>query len=449
MSRHGRSFRLEVLGIGAFTVAAAVVFFYFLTLSGVGVIPRATYTLHVKVPNVVAMSNHADVREAGVQVGSVNGIAVAGDQAALTLSLERRYAPVYADAQVQIRGKTLAGENYVALDPGSPKTGAIRNGGTLATRGPEATQLDQILSTFDAPHRRDVQRILDVLGAGIGGRGADLHGFLGGTADLVNNAAPVSSVLAAEHQQVASLIDDFGRVSDALGRRTADIRKLVTTARSASEAIAARDQQVRATLRALPGFLAQAKMTVSHLGAFSLGATPVMRDLRLATTALVPAVGELRPAASAATAIVHELGPFADATTSAAASLRLAAPALTALAPPLQAALQQANPMLAYLVNYAGELGWWFPSQRAPTEFHDASGGYVRLAAVISPNLLSGISPAEDKVVRALVNTGVLAVASKMQSNPYPRPRAMDHPLVPFTGAYPRIQADPPYAIHG
>jgi virulence factor Mce-like protein len=284
-----------VLGIALFTVAAAAVFVYFLRLSGVDLLPRATYTLHGEVPDIVAMSSHADVLEAGVRVGDVDGVTVAGDHAALTLSLDQRYGPVYRDGQLRIRAKTLAGENYVDLYRGDPRTGAIPAGGTLATRAPEATQLDQIISALDAPHRRDMQRILDVLGAGLGGHGAELGGFLGGTADLVDSAAPVGSVLAADRERLASLIDDFGQVSGALGARAGDIRRFVTAARGAASAVGARAAQVRATFRELPGFLAQARSAVAHLSEFSVAATPVIRDLRLGSVALIPAVRTLGP----------------------------------------------------------------------------------------------------------------------------------------------------------
>jgi phospholipid/cholesterol/gamma-HCH transport system substrate-binding protein len=447
MSHPRRTFRLRVLGIALFTVLAGTIFFYFLGLSGVNLLPRSTYTLHAGVADIVSLTDHADVLQAGVKVGSVDGISQAGGGATLTLSLDKRYAPVYRDGQVLIRGKTLIGENYVDLNPGTPGAGAIASGGALHTASPEATQLDQILSTLDAPHRRDVQRILDVLAAGFGGHGSDLNRFLGGTSDLVNKATPVGAVLATDRTQTAALIDDFGQIAGALGQRATDIRRLVIAGRVASQAVADRDQRLRETLRALPGFLSQARTTVAHLGTFSTSATPVMHDLRLATTALIPAIIELRPAARQGTTIVHELGSFADAVTPAAAALRSLAPVATQLMAPLAAILRQANPALAYLAPYAQQLGWQFAGMRGPSEFHDTTGGYGRVAAVVSGSLLTGaFPPAVDKVIQGLINAGILGPISKLHSNPYPTPRTGGHPTA-FSGAYPRIQPDRPYTI--
>jgi phospholipid/cholesterol/gamma-HCH transport system substrate-binding protein len=444
MTHHGTTLRLRVLGIALFTLAAAAVFVYFEALAGVDLLPRATYTLHATAPDAVALSDHADVLEAGVKVGTVDGIDRAGARTALTLTLEERYSPVYRDGQIQIRAKTLAGENYVALDPGTPATGALPSGGTLPSVAPEATQLDQILSTFDAPHRRDLQRLLDVLGTGLGGHGQALNRLLGGSADLVDKATPVFTVLGADRAQVAALIDDFGTVTASLGQRSADIQRLVRSARTASIAVAARDADVRALFRVLPGFLAQARTTVAHLGAFSLSATPVLHNLRLATADLVPAIHALGPASREGSAILSELGPFADNAIRAASSLKRFSPVATALMSPLQAVLRQANPLLAYLAPYALDFGTLFSSMDGPNHYRDGSAGYARVAAILSNNLISGVSPQEDQLMLALQKAGILPFLAIKQYNPYPRPGTATHP-VPYSGTYPQIQADPPY----
>jgi phospholipid/cholesterol/gamma-HCH transport system substrate-binding protein len=376
----------------------------------------------------------------------VEGIALSGNSAALTLVLEKRYGPVYRDGQVQLRAKTLMGEKYVDLDPGDPAGGALPSGGTLPSRAPEAVQLDQILSTLDAPHRRDVQQILDVLGSGLGGRGSELNGLLGAESDLIDNATPVSEVLAADRRQLASLIDDFGTVAASLGQRAADIRRLVTAARSAGEATAARDHDLRATLREAPAFVSQARQTVAHLGSFSVSATPVVGELRRATLALVPAVQRLGPAAAEGTAIVRALGPFATAASDATGALRRVASPAKRLLVPVEAGLRQTDPMLAYLVRYSLDIGSVFQTMRETTEFHDASGGYGRVSAYVS-QFFTGASSSEDKLIAELKQAGLLSVAfENKQYNPYPAPHTAGH-RVPFTGGYPRIEADPPYRL--
>jgi phospholipid/cholesterol/gamma-HCH transport system substrate-binding protein len=441
-----RRLRLRMLGVVLCAVSGVAVFLYFLTLSGVTLIGQPSFTFRALVPSAVSLSTNADVREAGVHIGSLRAAAIAGENTLLTLSIDRRYGPVYRDAQVLVRAKSLGGENYLNLDPGSPTSGKLPAGAVLPLRNdPEATQLDQILSTFNAPRRRDVQRILDALGSGLGGRGATLNQFLGGTGDLIDNTTPVASVLASNRSQVASLIDDFGAVARALGSRAQDIQTLTADARIEASAIAARNQQVQATLAALPSFLRQAKLTVGHLGTFSGEATPVIHDLRLGTEALVPAVTKLGPAAVDTKATIDALSRFTRVTTPAATSLAAFAAASTVLAPALEAALRQSNPMLAYLAPYATELGAVFSNLRAATEANDSTGHYARLNYNFKPASVAGaLTPAENQALQALIKGGVLGAAGALQSNPYPKPGTLSHP-VPFTGAYQRIQPDPPY----
>jgi phospholipid/cholesterol/gamma-HCH transport system substrate-binding protein len=442
----GRVFRLRLLGIAAFTAVALVVFFYFLDLSGIDVLPHSTYTLHAAAPDVVQLSNHADVLEAGVKVGTVTAINLGGGTAELTLSLSSSYGPVYRDGQIALREKTLLGENYVDLQPGNPSAGQVPSGGTLPAAAPAPVALDQILSTFDATHRRDLQQILGVLGTGLGGRGAQLGDLLGATGDLVERSVPVNAVLAADRGQVASLIADFGTVAGSLGQRAAEIQTFVRAERTAATAIASRDAALRTVFRLAPGFIAQAQRTIGHLGRFSQASTPVISELRQATGALVPAIIELRPAAAEASTVVNALGPFATVATAGARELRLVAPRLTALTGPLESMLRQVNPMMAYLAPYNLELGTLFPSMDGATHYHDASAGYGRVLATYSNDVVIGVSPVVNSLLTALQKAGVVNLLAKTQYNPYPRPGTATQ-MVPFTGSYPRIQPDPPYRL--
>ena len=446
MTSHGKAFRLRFIAIASFAVAAVAVFVWFEGLAGVDVLPSSTYTLRAQAPSVVSMSAHADVLEAGVKVGTVEGINEAGGRAQLTMSLGEQYAPVYRDAQIQIRAKTLIGENYVALDPGTRAAGALPNGAMIPALAPEATQLDQILSTFDAPHRRALAQLLDVLGAGLSGNGTAVNRMLGASADLVDKASPVAAVLAADRVQTASLIDDFGTVATALGDRAADIHRLVRAIKDAGVAVSSRDDALRAMLRALPSFIAQAQTTIGHLGAFSRAATPVIHDLQIATTDLIPAMYALGPAARTGRAVLRELGPFAEVTTRTASALQRFSPVATALAGPLETTLRQANPLLAYLEPYALDLGSLFPSMEAPVHYRDASAGFGRVASIQSNNLVTGVNPSEDTVVLALEKAGLLPMLAVKDYNPYPKPGTAGHP-VPYSGKYPHITEDPPYRL--
>lgn len=447
MSSSGNRFRLRMLGVLLCAVGSLAVFVYFLSLSGVRATDGDDYRVRVIVPSAVSLSDHADVRWAGVRIGDVRAIGISGDHARLDLAIQREYAPLHRDAQVLIRGKSLAGESYVDIEPGTPKAGAVPAGGTLGPgRAPEATQLDQILSTFDARRRRAVQRVLDALGPGLGGRGDALNATIGGTADLVADTAPVAAVLAHDRRQVAGAIDDFGVVARALGNRAEDVRTLARSARVEAEALAARNPSVRATLRVIPRWLRQAQRTTARLGSFSTDATPVMRDLRLATTTLVPAVRDLGPAASETTRTVRALAGFTRATAPAAKRLRAFADTATPLVPAVEGVLRQVNPMLSYLEPYGREIATVFSGLRSATEQYDATGHFARLGYAVNQASLAGtLNPAERQALAALIKNGVLGGVGALHTNAYPKPGALTNPT-PFSGSYERLQADPPYA---
>jgi phospholipid/cholesterol/gamma-HCH transport system substrate-binding protein len=399
------------------------------------------------VPSAIALAPKADVRQAGVKIGTLTGTAPRGDTTILDLAIDPKYGPAYRDARVLIRGKSLLGENYVDLDPGSPRAGRVPDGGTLpVTDAPESTQLDQILSTLDPKRRRDLQRILDVLGEGLGGRGRALNRFVAGGAGVLRSSAAVNGALAADGAQVAALVDDFGRVTRALGVRRDDIHVFARRGRALAEAMAARDRALAQTLAAMPAFLAHAQRTTGHLGRFATAATPVMRNLRIATGELAPAVADLRPAAQATRMTMRALGGFARQASPMVARLRPFASQTDRLMNPLEALLRQANPLLAYLSPYTRELGSFLSGPNAESKYYDALGHFNRVGAIISKSLPVGLfTPRQDAALKALLKAGAVTQALEGRgNNPYPKAGGMLHPA-PFTGSYPRLVADSPY----
>jgi phospholipid/cholesterol/gamma-HCH transport system substrate-binding protein len=444
------NFARKMIALAAFVLACVAIFGWFLTLSGTKIVPGASYPLKVAVPSAVALAQHADVRQAGIKIGTVDGISIRGAHAVLALSLDRRYVPVYRDARVLVRGKTLQGENYVDIEPGTPAAGAIADGGSLPLSGaPESTQLDQIFATFDSRRRHDLQRILNALGAGFAGRGRQLNGFLDGAARTTSASRSIVATLAGEREQVAALVDDVGRVTRAIGDRGTDIHALVRRGRALSQAVAERDDRLRQTLAALPGFLRQANSTTARLGRYAASTTPVMHNLRRATELLVPAVRRLRPAAEAARTTMRALGGFTRQATPLVRRLRGFSAVSTQLMGPLEAALRQLNPLLAYAAPFVKEFGAAAASNRAATEYSDALGHYARLGGVLlSRSTLAGtLTPEQDAALNALTKTGVIQELDPdtRGSNAYPKAGSLNDPPTSFSGTYPRLQADAPY----
>ena len=336
-------------------------------------------------PTAVSLAPAGDVKQAGVTIGRVSKIAERGNGTVLELELDDKHSPVYRDAQVLLRSKSIAGENYVEVSPGTPKAGEVPSGELLApSAAKEATQIDELFSVFDEARRRDLQRALAGLGDGLRGDGEDLNRTLEAASALATEANPAFKTMADENRHVARLVDSFGRVAAAIGERREGVRQLTLQAKAAAEAVDDRDDKLRDFIAELPGFLRQARSTSNRLTTFSGGATPVVRDLRQATEALVPTVRDLLPAAREGQGLVTELARFSRAAVPALDKLAPFSSKARTFVPPLAAFLRQGNPMFAYMAPYFREVGTFFANDAASFQHVDALGHVARIVLPIS-----------------------------------------------------------------
>jgi phospholipid/cholesterol/gamma-HCH transport system substrate-binding protein len=428
---------LALVAVGVAGVALALV-----QLGGQNVIPwKHYYSVRAAVPTADNLDPYADVTEAGVDIGMVTGITRGpGPFSTLHLRLAQQYGPIYRDATLLIRSKSVAEEKYVQLDPGHPTAGAIPQNGLLpASHALTPVEFDDVMSILNSQRRLQLDRFLAGLGPGLNG-GANLNRTLESSANLVGDASPLTQVLAQDRAQVASLIDSFDSVSSALGARADAIRTLTVAAKTTAEAVAARDQRLGATLDALPSFLRQSRITSGRLINFSRLATPVMGELAVAAQELTPAVRDLGPAASEGQHTVTELDAFARAALPTVSRLRPFSRAGQGLVPPLAAILRQLNPLISYLSRYSLDINRFFGIFSGVTEHTDQVGHVARPLIPISRSYLAGIVPASvQKLLQKY--SGQLDVRG---FNPYPAPDTAADPSQ-FKGSYPRLYPDPPY----
>jgi hypothetical protein len=116
------------------------------------------------------------VRISGVSVGKVKIIHAdkkTGSSDA-TIQLDTAYAPIPKDTKAILRQKTLLGETYVELTPGSTSTGTIPENGRLPAGAVSATvELDEIFRAFDPKTRAAFQTWMQQLALASLRRGHD------------------------------------------------------------------------------------------------------------------------------------------------------------------------------------------------------------------------------------------------------------------------------------
>ncbi|MBA2349325.1 MAG: MCE family protein [Solirubrobacterales bacterium] len=397
---------LRSLGLLVFAITCLGAAVFLLSRVGTDVIPQGErYVVEADVRDAIALAVAADVRQAGVKIGRVTEVREKGRVTALKLQLDPEYGPVYRNATVQVRAKSVAEENYVDLEPGDPKSGKVMSGGVLpVSRELEATQNDDVFSILDEDRRRNLQRALKGIGGGLEGEGGrDLNRTFESSVGVVEDTSDLARTLAGQRSHVARLVDSLGTVSRALGERKEAIRSFTVSSKAEAEAIAARDEDLKATLDALPQFLRQARSSADRLNRFSTSATPVLRDVRLAADDLVPAVEDLLPGARAGRRALAKLQRFSEVSQPTFERLVPFSKATSAAIGPYSESLRQLNPFVAYLEPYWRELPGWFATVGAATDFEDSVGKVARILLPISRSGFAGnLSPEVNKLLEQL-----------------------------------------------
>jgi ABC-type transporter Mla subunit MlaD len=386
-------------------------------------------------------------------VGSVSNITnVATPQGTIAdvqMQLDPNYAPIYKNATVLIRQKTLVGENYVQITRGLPPAGRVADGGTLRlSHDLESVPVDKILNALTPPVRSEVRTDLQSLGAGVNHEGTNLNQFLGALEPTVYNGGRVLQVLNGQRAQLANVVSQTATVMQAIANRTQDLRTLITAGMRTARAVANRDTALQQSLIQLPSTLAQARTSVTTLASFSGLATPVIANLRVALRNLGPVIHDLGPTAAAARRLFDDLPPFLQVANPLLTRLKSFSRSATPAVPSIEALLRQTNPALAYLEPYYKEIAGFLENFGNGIQKENGTGDYIgRCLCPISVQSYSGFTPQEQALVQALIKAGGLGGIANPTANPLRQPGLLPAADTPFTGTYPRITAVPPTGL--
>ncbi len=128
--------------LGAITLTVIGVFVW-LTFSFGGGAPSGARTYVLMFDSALGLSIDNAVAVAGVKVGVVEDIAVAGRQAKVTVKIAPNIS-IHDDAKAALRQKTLLGEKYVDLDPGHDNRPVLTDGSVVTNNVP-TVEMDQVI----------------------------------------------------------------------------------------------------------------------------------------------------------------------------------------------------------------------------------------------------------------------------------------------------------------
>jgi phospholipid/cholesterol/gamma-HCH transport system substrate-binding protein len=326
----------------------------FLWLSFGGTLPfnPQGYRFRVAFPNAQELATQADVRIAGVSVGKVveKSLDPQGNRTIATIEMDPKFAPIHENATAILREKTLLGETYVDITPGSPNAPPVPDGGLLP-RGQvtAAVQLDQIFNAFDPTTRRAFQQWQQELATAIRGNDQNLNNVLGNLPTFAADATDILRVLDIEHAAVVRLVQNGGTVFGALGQNQVALRNLITSADATFATTAANQAQLSKIFVVFPTFLHESKLTLARLKTFSLNTDPLLRELIPVARDLGPTLQAVQQLSPDLRRLFVKLGPLITVSQTGLPATSQVVLGLKPLLGALGPFLEQLNPILTWL----------------------------------------------------------------------------------------------------
>lgn len=228
------------------------------------------------------------------------------------------------DASCHIRPQSLIGEKFVDCRPtlprapGSPLPPPLREipegepgAGQLllpVERNSTSVSPDLINNISRLPYAQRFRIILNELGAGLAARGEDLEEIVKRANPVLRDVNRLFGILARQRSRLAQLSADSAEILDALARERASVAGFFSNAGATAQASAERGPDLEASLRKLPRFLREFRVTLGSLEGFSDAAAPVFANLDRATPAFTRATRALAPFSAASTVALKSLG---------------------------------------------------------------------------------------------------------------------------------------------
>lgn len=193
----------------------------------------------------------AKVKYRGIQVGKVTDIQYAGDQAKLTLSVDRAQMPyIPSNAQVRIAGNTVFGAKSVEfLPPASPSASSLRPGAIVAASSVQVEVNTLFQTLTDVLHKIDpveLNATLTALGEGLRNNGDDLGATLAGMNTLLGKVNPKLPTLQSDLAQTATVAGIYADIGP-------DLVTVLKNAPKIANTIVDQKDDLNATLLATTG----------------------------------------------------------------------------------------------------------------------------------------------------------------------------------------------------
>jgi ABC-type transporter Mla subunit MlaD len=376
-----------------------ILLFMWITFGGPTPFKAKPYEIKIPFNEATQLAQQSDVRISGVSIGKVQGIDVSpnGKQALATVDIDDKYGPIPKNSRAILRTKTLLGETYIELTPGSSSEPALEDGGTLPEANiAESVQLDEIFRTFDARTRAAFQTWQQEAAVGIEGQGASLSYAFGELEPTFTSFDRLFRQLDSQRLAVKQIFRNGATSLQALRGRQGELAGLIENSNAVFSTTAARARDIEALFRAFPTFQDESRLTLNRLKSFAVNADPVMQQLVPVAEQLSPTLIALAKFAGPAKSFFEGLKPvIALAPTGFPAARRFFRDEFPTLLRASDPFLRNVDPILTGLGLYKHELTSTFANISAasnaklPTNAAGVQVHYLRAMGPFNPESLA------------------------------------------------------------
>jgi virulence factor Mce-like protein len=374
--------------MAAFTLSCFGLLLYLWSAFGgpVPLKPRG-YQFKASFAEATQLAQEADVRVSGVTVGKVKKIELGDDgRTQATIQIDEKYAPVPTDSRAILRQKTLLGETYVEMTPGTKGAGMLAEDAKLDTKNVASTvELDEILRAFDKETRQAFGVWQQEVAQGIQGNGANFSDALAALEPFAVDTNTVLKILNAQTSATKRLIRDTGRFFEALTAGDQELADLIVNSNRVFGTTATRDREIRETFIALPTFVEESKKTLRRLESYAANTDPLLTDLHPWAREASRTLQSTERLAPHFNYFMQALGPAVSASKQ---GFKAGAEFLDDLRPllgQLDPFLRNFNPFLRWLGLYNREFVAFFANITGALGYNDRPGDDVRALRLSTP----------------------------------------------------------------
>lgn len=361
--------RIAVLLLGACLLAAGA-------LGARAWSEGAGYELQVVLPSAAGVFEGGLVKIGGRDAGKVTGIDTRSGKALVTVQVDDENAPLHDGTKARVSWNSVIDARVLELIPGPASHAELPSGKLIA--GTERVEIDQVLATLDPATLKRVNSLVVRLRDTLEGSEGDLNATLREAGPAVHALGEVLRAVGDDGPAIRDLVTRLEDMTSTLAQRRTKLSATVHDLSTLTNTAAAKQGSLKEGLAELPPTIDEAKRALGKVSPAVDAAKPLLDDLAPAAAKLPRVAKNLSPVLRDLRPTMAELRP----TLAAAQSLLGATPGLLDSAhgalPGATRAVEQLQPVAAYLRPYTPELAGWLSNWTSIFSGYGPTGHYAR-----------------------------------------------------------------------